>query len=158
MFSYINFSLSSLYVASVGRLDDSFECVSFFSALLLRSHVYVASVRLQLIALRLPYGPNLTSELRQNFKSALNHDVFYFIIAPPSSIEIQGYSHNSKVEVRENQDLTLTCIVSNSKPAAEIKWYRGHVEYKPGKDIKHTRYTFCCRFVINILCINIVVL
>lgn len=35
--------------------------------------------------------------------------------------------------MRENQDLTLTCIVANSKPAAEIKWYRGHVEYKPGK-------------------------
>lgn len=58
---------------------------------------------------------------------------FLFFAAPPASIEIQGYSHNSKVEVRENQDLTLTCIVSNAKPAAEIKWYRGHVEYKPGK-------------------------
>lgn len=59
--------------------------------------------------------------------------------APPSSIEIQGYTHSSKVEVRENQDLTLTCIVANSKPAADIKWYRGHVEYKPGIQI----FTMC---------------
>lgn len=35
--------------------------------------------------------------------------------------------------MRENQDLTLKCIVSNSKPASQIVWYRGNVEYKPGK-------------------------
>jgi len=52
--------------------------------------------------------------------------------APPASIEIKGYSHNSKVEVRENQDLQLKCIVANAKPAAQIVWYRGNVEYKPG--------------------------
>lgn len=52
--------------------------------------------------------------------------------APPSTIEIQGYQHNSKVEVRENQDLTLTCIVSDAKPAAQIQWFRSNVEYKPG--------------------------
>lgn len=55
------------------------------------------------------------------------------ISAPPSTIEIQGYQHNSKVEVRENQDLTLTCIVSDAKPAAQIQWFRSNVEYKPGK-------------------------
>uniref|UniRef100_A0A1B0BRT4 Ig-like domain-containing protein n=1 Tax=Glossina palpalis gambiensis TaxID=67801 RepID=A0A1B0BRT4_9MUSC len=49
---------------------------------------------------------------------------------PPSSIEIQGYSNNAKVEVRENQDLTLKCIVANSKPAAQIIWFRNNVEYK----------------------------
>lgn len=43
--------------------------------------------------------------------------------------------------MRENQDLTLTCIVANSKPAADIKWYRGHVEYKPGK---HLQCVFIC--------------
>jgi len=52
--------------------------------------------------------------------------------APPSSIQIEGYAHSSKVEVRENQDLTLKCIVSNAKPAAQIVWYRKNVEYKGG--------------------------
>lgn len=52
--------------------------------------------------------------------------------APPSSVEIQGYSQNSKVEVRQNQDLTLTCSASDAKPAAQIQWFRGNVEYKPG--------------------------
>ena len=58
--------------------------------------------------------------------------MFALITAPPSSIEIQGYTHNAKVEVRENQDLTLTCVISNSKPAAQIVWFRGNTEYKPG--------------------------
>lgn len=62
-----------------------------------------------------------------------NYRIFVlFISAPPSTIEIQGYQHNSKVEVRENQDLTLTCIVSDAKPAAQIQWFRSNVEYKPG--------------------------
>lgn len=37
---------------------------------------------------------------------------------------------NNKVDVKENQDLLLSCIIANSKPAAEIKWYRGNVELK----------------------------
>lgn len=58
--------------------------------------------------------------------------IFFFITAPPSNIEIQGYGPNSKVEVRENQDLTLTCIVSDAKPAAQIQWFRNNVEIKTG--------------------------
>ncbi|XP_065366924.1 nephrin isoform X1 [Calliphora vicina] len=69
-------------------------------------------------------GPaRLNSAIRANAKLT--------VISPPSSIEIKGYTNNAKVEVRENQDLTLKCIVSNSKPASQIVWYRGNVEYKP---------------------------
>ncbi|KAL9920456.1 nephrin adhesion molecule sticks and stones isoform 5-T5 [Glossina fuscipes fuscipes] len=68
-------------------------------------------------------GPaRLNSAIRANAKLT--------VISPPSSIEIQGYSNNAKVEVRENQDLTLKCIVANSKPAAQIIWFRNNVEYK----------------------------
>ncbi|XP_017044355.1 nephrin isoform X1 [Drosophila ficusphila] len=71
-------------------------------------------------------GPaRLNSAIRANAKLT--------VISPPASIEIKGYSHNSKVEVRENQDLQLKCIVANAKPAAQIVWYRGNVEYKPEK-------------------------
>ncbi|KAM7342978.1 nephrin adhesion molecule sticks and stones isoform 2-T3 [Cochliomyia hominivorax] len=69
-------------------------------------------------------GPaRLNSAIRANAKLT--------VISPPSAIEIKGYTNNAKVEVRENQDLTLKCIVSNSKPASQIVWYRGNVEYKP---------------------------
>ncbi|XP_031640306.1 nephrin isoform X1 [Contarinia nasturtii] len=64
------------------------------------------------------------------FNSAIRANAKLTVISPPSNTEIQGYGHNSKVEVRENQDLTLTCIVSDAKPAAQIQWYRNNVEIK----------------------------
>jgi hypothetical protein len=61
--------------------------------------------------------------------------------APPSSIEIEASSHgvaitkqNNKIDVKENQDLMLTCTIVNSKPAAEIRWYRGNSEVKVNAD------------------------
>ncbi|XP_017838781.1 nephrin isoform X2 [Drosophila busckii] len=47
------------------------------------------------------------------------------IVAAPSSIYIDGYSRNAKVEVVEQQNLTLTCITENANPAAEIVWFQG---------------------------------
>uniref|UniRef100_A0AAG5DPW8 Nephrin n=1 Tax=Anopheles atroparvus TaxID=41427 RepID=A0AAG5DPW8_ANOAO len=64
------------------------------------------------------------------FNSAIRGNARLTVISPPSSIEIQGYSRNAKVEVREGQDLTLTCVVSNAKPVAQIVWYRGKTEFK----------------------------
>ncbi|XP_035898919.1 nephrin-like isoform X2 [Anopheles stephensi] len=52
------------------------------------------------------------------------------VIAPPSSIQIQGYSQHAKAEVREGKELSLTCIVPHARPAARIVWYRANVEYK----------------------------
>lgn len=63
----------------------------------------------------------------------------FLFSAPPTSIEIQGYQHNSKVEVHENQELTLTCIVSDAKPAAQIQWFRSNIEFKPGKHFRFNR-------------------
>ncbi|XP_062562887.1 nephrin isoform X6 [Armigeres subalbatus] len=64
------------------------------------------------------------------FNSAIRANAKLIVISPPSSIEIQGYKDNSKVEVREGQDLTLTCVVANSKPVAQIVWKRGNSEVK----------------------------
>jgi nephron len=74
-------------------------------------------------------------------------NIFCFTIfhtAPPSSIEIEASSHgvaitkqNNKVDVKENQDLMLTCIIANSKPAAEIKWYKGSTEVKATAENRH---------------------
>ncbi|XP_030560448.1 nephrin [Drosophila novamexicana] len=47
------------------------------------------------------------------------------IVAAPSSISIDGYARNAKVEVIESQNLTLQCITENANPAAEIVWYQG---------------------------------
>lgn len=68
---------------------------------------------------------------------------FNFPTAPPSSIVIEATSYgtvivkqNNKVDVKENQDLMLSCTIANSKPPAEIKWYRGHNELK-ASDSRH---------------------
>lgn len=48
--------------------------------------------------------------------------------APPSSVEILDHPHESKIEIKENQEFHLECRVRNAKPAARIVWYRGNVE------------------------------
>lgn len=55
------------------------------------------------------------------------------IVAAPSSIVIEGYARNAKVEVEERQNLTLHCIAENANPAAEIVWYQGDVPVPMGK-------------------------
>ncbi|VEN63224.1 unnamed protein product [Callosobruchus maculatus] len=50
------------------------------------------------------------------------------VISPPSSVEILDHVHNSKIEIKENQEFHLECRVRNAKPAAKIVWYRGNVE------------------------------
>ncbi|KAL9915607.1 nephrin isoform X2 [Glossina fuscipes] len=46
------------------------------------------------------------------------------IVAAPSSIAIDGYAQNAKVEIIEKQNLTLKCIAQNANPAAELLWNR----------------------------------
>jgi hypothetical protein len=55
------------------------------------------------------------------------------VLAPPSSVEIVNHAPNSKIEIEENQEYQLECLVKNSKPAAKIVWYRGNVELKLGE-------------------------
>ncbi|XP_024084429.1 nephrin [Cimex lectularius] len=55
------------------------------------------------------------------------------VISPPSSVEIIGHPHNTKIEIKENETFTLECLVKNAKPAAKIVWYRGDVELKLDK-------------------------
>ncbi|XP_018320439.1 nephrin isoform X2 [Agrilus planipennis] len=49
------------------------------------------------------------------------------VISPPSSVEILDHPHNSKIEIKEKEQLTLECRVRNAKPAAKIVWYRGNI-------------------------------
>ncbi|XP_059482331.1 nephrin isoform X2 [Neocloeon triangulifer] len=50
------------------------------------------------------------------------------VIAPPTEVEIVGHPRNSKIEVNENQSLTLECVAYNAKPPPTIVWYRNKVE------------------------------
>lgn len=55
------------------------------------------------------------------------------IVAAPSSIEIEGYSGNAKVEVMEKNNLTLRCIARNANPAADLHWNRDNNLLSNGK-------------------------
>lgn len=55
------------------------------------------------------------------------------IVAAPSSIVIEGYARNARVEVEERQNLTLHCIAENANPAAEIVWFQGDVPVQSGE-------------------------
>ncbi|XP_065200596.1 nephrin-like isoform X2 [Planococcus citri] len=52
------------------------------------------------------------------------------VLSPPASIEMVGYRPNSTVEIHQNQELVLECLVKKSKPAAKIVWYRNSNELK----------------------------
>lgn len=46
-----------------------------------------------------------------------------------------GHASNSKIEIKEHEELQLECHVRNSKPAAKIIWFRGNVELNIGESL-----------------------
>ncbi|XP_063232440.1 nephrin isoform X2 [Bacillus rossius redtenbacheri] len=64
------------------------------------------------------------------FNNPIRANARLSVISPPSSIEIVNHAPNSKIEIRENEEFQLECLVKNAKPAAKIAWYRGSVELK----------------------------
>lgn len=56
------------------------------------------------------------------------------LAVPPKTIEISNYNNNSAVVVKQHEMIPLSCVVGQSKPAAEIKWFRNNAEiHQPGK-------------------------
>ena len=58
--------------------------------------------------------------------------LFSFTV-PPDNIEIVGFTPGSRVKIRENEEVELTCKVSNAKPKADIVWYRKDSQFVTGK-------------------------
>ena len=53
----------------------------------------------------------------------------FYVLVAPTSVEIVGHRSGSKIHIRENQEIELTCQVANSKPKADIVWYRRNVRF-----------------------------
>ena len=66
-------------------------------------------------------------------------DLMHFSV-PPTKIEISGHRSGSRLEVRENEEVELRCIVHDAKPKANIVWYRQNVQYITGRKETVTLY------------------
>lgn len=62
---------------------------------------------------------------------AIRADAHVTVLLPPSSVTITNHPNGSSVEVRQSESVKLTCVVSQAKPAAQLKWYRKSVELRP---------------------------
>ena len=51
---------------------------------------------------------------------------------PPTSIQILNHLAGAKVEVKQNEEVEISCRVANAKPVAKIIWYRNNVVFNPG--------------------------
>ncbi|XP_023332616.1 nephrin isoform X4 [Eurytemora carolleeae] len=49
------------------------------------------------------------------------------VLLPPKKIEFIGHHSGSRIERKENENLEISCKVSDSKPAAEIVWLRNNI-------------------------------
>ncbi|XP_064471878.1 nephrin-like isoform X2 [Ornithodoros turicata] len=62
---------------------------------------------------------------------AIRADARLTVLLPPASLTIKDHPNGSSVEVRQSESVTLTCVVSQAKPAAQLKWFRKNVELRP---------------------------
>ena len=56
---------------------------------------------------------------------------------PPTKIELSGILSGTRLEVKENEEVELTCVVHDAKPKATIVWYKQNTEFYTG--------TFVCQ-------------
>ena len=52
---------------------------------------------------------------------------------PPTSINITGYLEGSRVEIKEHDELSMSCKVSGAKPKPQIVWFKKGIPFTPGK-------------------------
>ena len=51
---------------------------------------------------------------------------------PPTKIELSGILSGTRLEVKENEEVELTCVVHDAKPKATVVWYRQNTEFYTG--------------------------
>ncbi|XP_017552311.1 cell adhesion molecule 2b isoform X2 [Pygocentrus nattereri] len=71
---------------------------------------------------------------------------FLTVLGVPEKPEIIGFSRPAV----EGEDVTLTCITSGSKPAADIRWYRNDKEVQGVKEVNATGRSFTVRSTVHL--------
>ncbi|XP_067290130.1 cell adhesion molecule 2a isoform X3 [Pseudorasbora parva] len=63
---------------------------------------------------------------------------FLSVLGVPKKPEINGFTKPAK----EGDQITLTCVTSGSKPAADVRWFRNEKEVKGAKEVNASGKTF----------------
>ncbi|MBN3302912.1 CADM2 protein, partial [Amia calva] len=72
---------------------------------------------------------------------------FLTVLGVPEKPQITGYSKAA----REGDKITLTCMTSGSKPAADIRWFRNEKEIKGAKEVNASGKTFTVKSTLQLL-------
>ncbi|XP_069180503.1 nephrin isoform X2 [Procambarus clarkii] len=56
---------------------------------------------------------------------AIRHAANLTVLLPPTSIEMAGHVQDAKITVRAGDSISLECLIKDSKPVAQVTWYRG---------------------------------
>ncbi|KAI5625586.1 cell adhesion molecule 2 isoform X4, partial [Silurus asotus] len=71
---------------------------------------------------------------------------FLTVLGVPEKPEITGFTRPAV----EGEDVTLTCVTSGSKPAADIRWFRNDKEVQGVKEVNATGRSFTVRSSVHL--------
>ena len=66
----------------------------------------------------------------------------FLFSVPPTQIQMMNHMSGSRIDIKENTELEISCKVSNAKPRAGIILYRNNVTFNPG--IGEVSFIFHC--------------
>ena len=58
--------------------------------------------------------------------------MFKIFSVPPTKAELVGHSSGGELQVREEDEVELKCIIHNARPKPAIIWYLGDQEFVKG--------------------------
>ena len=80
-----------------------------------------------------------------HYHSNVKYILISLILVPPSSINITGYSEGSRVEIKEHDELSMSCKVSGAKPKPQIVWFKNGIPFIPGKLFQILVFILFCK-------------
>ena len=60
------------------------------------------------------------------------HFIIIIISVPPTKAELVGHKSGGELQVREQDEVELKCIIHNARPKPDIIWYLGDKELVKG--------------------------
>ncbi|XP_065562901.1 nephrin-like isoform X2 [Artemia franciscana] len=62
----------------------------------------------------------------------IRSDATLSVLIPPTSVDLLDVPRNGKVDIKENEELVITCVIRGAKPAAEVVWYKRNKKIEIG--------------------------